>query len=165
MKVKKGAVSFTQLEEAIDNEAEEYLPSYAICSSACNFKHSRACSNDFSSIDCVTRSNETASLKVKRLRANDRERKRVNLINSAMENLRKVVPFLRERRKITKLELLRCAHRYIWLLNLSLQTGMPVEELEQIQYYHPSVVNNAQPSMQFAQSFIRPGQLYDPATI
>ena len=74
---------------------------------------------------------DTASLKVKRLRANDRERRRVNLINSAMEMLRKVIPEVRERRKITKLELLRSANKYIWILQQSLLTGRTIPEIQQ----------------------------------
>ena len=68
---------------------------------------------------------------MKRLRANDRERRRVNLINSAMEMLRKVIPEVRERRKITKLELLRSANKYIWILQQSLLTGRTIPEIQQ----------------------------------
>lgn len=88
------------------------------------------------SFDFTRRAEDATTLKVKRLRANDRERRRVNLINSAMETLRKVIPELRERRKITKLELLRCANRYIWLLQQSLLTGRPIDEIQEALAYY-----------------------------
>ena len=84
-----------------------------------------------SSYDLPRETVDAATLKVKRLRANDRERRRVNLINSAMEMLRKVIPELRERRKITKLELLRSANKYIWILQQSLLTGRSIPEIQQ----------------------------------
>ena len=83
-------------------------------------------------------------IKLKRLRANHRERTRVNLINSAMEALRNVVPEVQERPKITKLELLRCANRYIWMLNQSLLTGKSLQEIENIQCYYQMEVNTFQ---------------------
>ncbi|XP_065052292.1 protein lin-32-like [Rhopilema esculentum] len=89
--------------------------------------------NDY---DFTRRVADAATLKVKRLRANDRERRRVNLINSAMEMLRKVIPELRERRKITKLELLRCANRYIWTLQQSLLTGRSMVEIQETFSYY-----------------------------
>ena len=87
--------------------------------------------------DCQSNSNQCPVTKIKRLRANDRERRRVHLINSAMNALKSVVPGLREKRKITKLELLRCANRYIWMLDQSLKTGRSLEELQQLQCYYP----------------------------
>ena len=67
--------------------------------------------------------------RVKRLRANDRERRRVHLINCAMDSLRNAVPGLKDKRKLTKLELLRGAYQYIWLLDQSLRTGKSIDEL------------------------------------
>ena len=72
---------------------------------------------------------DTNASRQKRLRANNRERRRVHLINCAMESLRNVVPGMKEKRKITKLELLRAANHYIWLLDESLRTGKPLEEI------------------------------------
>ena len=82
------------------------------------------------SYDIPRQTIDISTLKVKRLRANDRERRRVNLINSAMEMLRKVIPEVRERRKITKLELLRSANKYIWILQQSLLTGRTIPEIQ-----------------------------------
>ncbi len=118
-------------------------------SSTSSFINSNTFESQTFDIDFAARASDTASLKVRRLRANDRERRRVNLINSAMETLKKVVPMLRGRRKITKLELLRCANRYILLLNQALITGKAPEELEEIQYRYPARIDAFQP-MYFA---------------
>ncbi|XP_057303169.1 neurogenin-2-like isoform X2 [Hydractinia symbiolongicarpus] len=71
----------------------------------------------------------TTHTRVKRLRANDRERRRVHLINCAMESLRDVIPGLKEKRKLTKLELLRAANQYIWILDEALRTGHTIDEI------------------------------------
>ena len=73
----------------------------------------------------------SSSSRLKRLRANDRERRRVHLINCAMDELRDVVPGLKEKRKLTKLELLRAANQYIWLLDEALRTNRSVEQIQQ----------------------------------
>lgn len=73
---------------------------------------------------------DSASNRLRRLRANDRERKRVHMINCAMDSLRSVVPGLRDKRKLTKLELLRAANQYIWLLNESLRTNRSIDEIQ-----------------------------------
>lgn len=70
-----------------------------------------------------------AHTKARRLRANDRERRRVHLINRGMDALRSVVPGLKDKRKLTKLELLKSAYNYIWLLDEALRTGRTIEEL------------------------------------
>ena len=95
---------------------ENALPSISYGASSCNIPK---------------QTTGTATLKVKRLRANDRERRRVNLINSAMEMLRKAIPEVRERRKISKLELLWSANKYIWVLQQSLLTGRTIPEIQQ----------------------------------
>lgn len=51
--------------------------------------------------------------RLRRIRANSRERRRIQAINDAMEALRKVIPNTESRRKLTKLELLRLAQEYI----------------------------------------------------
>jgi len=80
----------------------------------------------------------SSSSRVKRLRANDRERRRVHLINCAMEELREVVPGLKEKRRLTKLELLRAANQYIWLLDEALRTNRSVEQIKQhVEEPHP----------------------------
>ena len=51
--------------------------------------------------------------RLRRIRANSRERRRIQAINDAMEALRKVIPNTESKRKLTKLELLRLAQEYI----------------------------------------------------
>ena len=51
--------------------------------------------------------------RLRRIRANNRERRRIQAINDAMEALRKVIPSTNKKRKLTKLELLRNAQDYI----------------------------------------------------
>lgn len=52
-------------------------------------------------------------LRLRRIRANNRERRRIQAINDAMEALRKAIPSTNNKRKLTKLELLRLAQDYI----------------------------------------------------
>ena len=51
--------------------------------------------------------------RLRRIRANNRERRRIQAINDAMEALRKAIPSTNNNRKLTKLELLRLAQDYI----------------------------------------------------
>lgn len=51
--------------------------------------------------------------RLRRIRANNRERRRIQAINDAMEALRRVIPNTNNKRKLTKLELLRLAQDYI----------------------------------------------------
>ena len=73
----------------------------------------------------------TTTPRVKRLRANDRERRRVHLINCAMDELKEVVPGLKDKRKLTKLELLRAANQYIWMLDEALRTNRSLDQIQQ----------------------------------
>lgn len=70
----------------------------------------------------------------RRLRANDRERRRMNRLNAALDRLRYVLPTealtsqeeaLEDPSKLTKIETLRLAHSYIWTLTqrLRMTTG------------------------------------------
>jgi len=61
--------------------------------------------------------------RLRRLRANDRERRRIQSINGAMEALRRVVPDTQNNRKVTKLQLLKLAQDYIRYLSDVLQTN------------------------------------------
>nr|ALJ33553.1 neurogenin [Clytia hemisphaerica] len=70
------------------------------------------------------------SSRMKRLRANDRERRRVHLINCAMEELKEHVPGLKDKRKLTKLELLRAANHYIWILDEALRTNHSIDQIQ-----------------------------------
>ncbi len=58
---------------------------------------------------------ETARLKrVRRAKANDRERNRMHMLNLALEKLRDVLPAFPDETKLTKIETLRFANNYIW---------------------------------------------------
>lgn len=67
--------------------------------------------------------------RTRRLRANDRERRRIQSINGAMEALRKAIPDTREKRKITKLQILRLAQRYIQTLTETLRTESQITQV------------------------------------
>ena len=55
--------------------------------------------------------------KNRRVKANDRERNRMHMLNKALEKLRKVLPTFPDETKLTKIETLRFAHNYIWALS------------------------------------------------
>lgn len=58
--------------------------------------------------------------KVRRLKANDRERNRMHMLNEALDKLRCVLPTFPEDTKLTKIETLRFAHNYIYALTEAL---------------------------------------------
>ncbi len=53
----------------------------------------------------------------RRVKANDRERNRMHMLNHALDRLRTVLPTFPEETKLTKIETLRFAHNYIWALS------------------------------------------------
>ncbi|XP_050309775.1 neurogenic differentiation factor 6 [Anthonomus grandis grandis] len=55
--------------------------------------------------------------RVRRLKANDRERNRMHMLNEALDRLRCVLPTFPEDTKLTKIETLRFAHNYIHALS------------------------------------------------
>ncbi|CAG9825216.1 unnamed protein product [Phaedon cochleariae] len=55
--------------------------------------------------------------RVRRIKANDRERNRMHMLNEALERLRCVLPTFPEDTKLTKIETLRFAHNYIYALS------------------------------------------------
>ncbi|KDR10808.1 neurogenic differentiation factor 6 [Zootermopsis nevadensis] len=55
--------------------------------------------------------------KHRRMKANDRERNRMHMLNEALDRLRCVLPTFPEDTKLTKIETLRFAHNYIWALS------------------------------------------------
>nr|QNN94680.1 neurogenin transcription factor [Malacoceros fuliginosus] len=59
--------------------------------------------------------------KVRRVKANDRERNRMHSLNDALDGLRVVLPTVPEEAKLTKIETLRMAHNYIWALSQTLK--------------------------------------------
>ena len=58
--------------------------------------------------------------RVRRVRANDRERKRMKSLNRALESLKKCIPVPQSKRRVTKLEVLRIACSYIRSLSETL---------------------------------------------
>lgn len=59
--------------------------------------------------------------RTRRLRANDRERNRMHLLNDALDRLRTVLPASTDDSKLTKIETLRFAHNYIYALSETLR--------------------------------------------
>ncbi|XP_033644360.1 neurogenin-3-like [Asterias rubens] len=53
----------------------------------------------------------------RRMKANDRERNRMHMLNHALDGLREVLPKFPDDTKLTKIETLRFAHNYIWALS------------------------------------------------
>lgn len=58
----------------------------------------------------------------RRMKANDRERNRMHMLNTALERLRNVLPTSPDDTKLTKIETLRFAHNYIWTLSETLRS-------------------------------------------
>uniref|UniRef100_T1IKM5 BHLH domain-containing protein n=1 Tax=Strigamia maritima TaxID=126957 RepID=T1IKM5_STRMM len=63
--------------------------------------------------------------RVRRVKANDRERNRMHMLNDALDRLRTVLPSSPEDTKLTKIETLRFAHNYIWTLSETLKICEP----------------------------------------
>ncbi|XP_025946781.1 neurogenic differentiation factor 1 [Apteryx rowi] len=61
--------------------------------------------------------------KLRRMKANARERNRMHGLNAALDNLRKVVPCYSKTQKLSKIETLRLAKNYIWALSEILRSG------------------------------------------
>ncbi|XP_069125661.1 neurogenic differentiation factor 4-like [Argopecten irradians] len=59
--------------------------------------------------------------KTRRSKANDRERTRMHGLNDALEVLREVLPASDGENKLTKIETLRMAYNYIWVLSQTLE--------------------------------------------
>ncbi|KAH8234896.1 hypothetical protein KR032_005168 [Drosophila birchii] len=88
----------------------------------------------------VTRSRSpTQVVRIKRFRrmkANDRERNRMHTLNDALERLRVTLPSLPEETKLTKIEILRFAHNYIFALEQVLESGGTINlDLEKLQNF------------------------------
>lgn len=74
--------------------------------------------------------------RVRRLKANDRERNRMHMLNEALERLRCVLPTFPEDTKLTKIETLRFAHSYIYALSQA------VNEIEKFSNTDDNVILN-----------------------
>ncbi|XP_078544692.1 neurogenic differentiation factor 4 [Lissotriton helveticus] len=66
--------------------------------------------------------------KVRRVKANARERSRMHGLNDALESLRRVMPCYSKTQKLSKIETLRLARNYIWALSEVLESGQTAEE-------------------------------------
>uniref|UniRef100_A0A8C4RCR0 BHLH domain-containing protein n=1 Tax=Eptatretus burgeri TaxID=7764 RepID=A0A8C4RCR0_EPTBU len=64
----------------------------------------------------------------RRMKANDRERSRMHMLNDALDELRTVLPTLPDDAKLTKIETLRFAYNYIWVLSETLRLGGPAPQ-------------------------------------
>ncbi|XP_065360514.1 basic helix-loop-helix neural transcription factor TAP [Calliphora vicina] len=74
--------------------------------------------------------------KFRRVKANDRERNRMHTLNDALERLRVTLPQLPEETKLTKIEILRFAHNYIFALEQVLESGGSLNlDLEKLQNF------------------------------
>lgn len=78
--------------------------------------------------------------RLRRIRANNRERRRIQAINDAMEALRKAIPNTNNKRKLTKLELLRLAQEYIRDLSEMLCSNNPTleDEVVNVSFSYPT---------------------------
>ncbi|KAE8626843.1 hypothetical protein XENTR_v10006780 [Xenopus tropicalis] len=65
--------------------------------------------------------------RVRRVKANARERTRMHGLNDALENLRRVMPCYSKTQKLSKIETLRLARNYIWALSDILEQGQSTE--------------------------------------
>lgn len=77
----------------------------------------------------------TQILKIKRnrrLKANDRERNRMHMLNEALDRLRCVLPTFPEDTKLTKIETLRFAHNYIWALSQAVNNKNGIDANESV---------------------------------
>ncbi|XP_037629985.1 neurogenic differentiation factor 4 [Sebastes umbrosus] len=65
--------------------------------------------------------------RVRRSKANARERSRMHGLNDALDSLREVMPCYSKTQKLSKIETLRLARNYIWALSESLESGQSPE--------------------------------------
>uniref|UniRef100_A0A8C4Q6E1 Neuronal differentiation 1 n=1 Tax=Eptatretus burgeri TaxID=7764 RepID=A0A8C4Q6E1_EPTBU len=72
-------------------------------------------------------------MKMRRSKANTRERNRMHGLNAALDNLRKVVPCYSKTQKLSKIETLRLAKNYIWALSEILRSGKSPDLLSFVQ--------------------------------
>ncbi|KAM3924433.1 neurogenin-1 [Leptodactylus fuscus] len=71
--------------------------------------------------------------KTRRVKANDRERNRMHNLNSALDELRSILPCFPDDTKLTKIETLRLAHNYIWALSETLRLADQTKDKSQVE--------------------------------
>ncbi|UMM25697.1 hypothetical protein L5515_005410 [Caenorhabditis briggsae] len=76
---------------------------------------------------------EISKRKIRRVKANGRERARMHGLNDALDNLREYIPITTKHQKLSKIETLRLARNYINALQQMLQTN---EQPTPLEYAH-----------------------------
>ncbi|XP_072254776.1 neurogenin-1 [Pyxicephalus adspersus] len=84
--------------------------------------------------------------KTRRVKANDRERNRMHNLNSALDELRSILPCFPDDTKLTKIETLRLAHNYIWALSETLRLADQCKDKPENNVMHPGYLSPAGPS-------------------
>ncbi|XP_028040217.1 basic helix-loop-helix neural transcription factor TAP [Bombyx mandarina] len=84
----------------------------------------------------------------RRMKANDRERNRMHMLNEALDRLRCVLPTFPEDTKLTKIETLRFAHNYIFALSQTLESLNNINS-DQTQVANPALNCDKLQSYQF----------------
>ncbi|XP_073505377.1 neurogenin-1 [Phyllobates terribilis] len=84
--------------------------------------------------------------KTRRVKANDRERNRMHNLNSALDELRSILPCFPDDTKLTKIETLRFAHNYIWALSETLRLADQTKDKPQVELVKPEYMSPAAPS-------------------
>ncbi|GLG94033.1 Basic helix-loop-helix neural transcription factor TAP [Gryllus bimaculatus] len=67
------------------------------------------------------------------MKANDRERQRMHLLNGALDRLRGALPTCPDDARLTKIETLRFAYNYIWALSQTLSLVQQQQQQQQQQ--------------------------------
>ncbi|VDO61114.1 unnamed protein product [Heligmosomoides polygyrus] len=90
--------------------------------------------------------------KVRRMKANGRERQRMHGLNDALDVLRQYIPITTQHQKLSKIETLRLARNYILALQQILNTGQPPTPLE---YAHQLSVGLSQTTTNMLASLLQ----------
>ncbi|XP_066445893.1 neurogenin-1 [Eleutherodactylus coqui] len=83
--------------------------------------------------------------KTRRVKANDRERNRMHNLNSALDELRSILPCFPDDTKLTKIETLRLAHNYIWALSETLRLADQSKDKPQTELVQPGYMSPEAP--------------------
>ncbi|XP_043925831.1 neurogenin-1 [Protopterus annectens] len=87
--------------------------------------------------------------RTRRVKANDRERNRMHNLNSALDELRSILPTFPDDTKLTKIETLRFAYNYIWALSETLRLAdLHLESDSSSRVVLPVVLNVCQAEQQ-----------------
>lgn len=80
--------------------------------------------------------------RTRRMKANDRERNRMHMLNEALDKLRCVLPTFPEDTKLTKIETLRFAHNYIFALSQTLDSLESINNGENLAHNYDNSKNS-----------------------